>query len=67
MISRLAQLIGDTDSVWNASLVRGFVPIAVELITVVALLYVVGRRWRTRWLAIAAGFGLATGAGVHWF
>lgn len=46
---------------------RGFVPIAVELLTVVVLVYVVARRWQTRRLATAAAIGLATGVGAHWF
>jgi S-formylglutathione hydrolase FrmB len=49
------------------SLMRGVIPVSVELVTVVALLYAIGRRWRARWLAVAAVVGLATGVGMHWY
>jgi S-formylglutathione hydrolase FrmB len=67
MISQLAQAIGSTGCVGSASLMHGVIPAAVAVITVVALLYAVGRRWRSRLLPIAAAIGVATGVGVHWF
>lgn len=67
MISQLAQAIGSTGCLGSASLMHGVIPVAVAVITVVALLYAVGRRWRSRLLPIAAAIGVATGVGVHWF
>src|ERR1700712_3056956 len=49
------------------SLLRGVIPVSVELVTVVALVYTIGQGWRARWLALAAVVGVATGVAVHWY
>ena len=65
MISRL-QTIGGPGGVGGASLMHGLIPVVVAAISAVALLYAVGRRWRTRLFPVAAAAGLVTGSGVHW-
>lgn len=52
---------------WHGSLMHGPIPAAVQVVTVAALLYAVGRRWRTRWFALTVLVGVSTGVAVHWY
>lgn len=68
-ISRLAQAADYTNPLWRISLMRGAIPIAVELLTIVALVYAIGwrgRRWRVVSVPAGAVAGALFGAIVHW-
>ncbi len=68
--SAAAGTVGFAHAVSHLSLMHGFLPAIVELITGLALLYATGwrnRRWRTVWVPLAAASAAATVAGVHWY
>ncbi|WP_374025909.1 alpha/beta hydrolase [Mycobacterium sp. HNNTM2301] len=59
-----------TNPLWRTSLMRGVVPMAVEVITVLALVYAIGwrgRRWRWLWVPTAAAAGVLFGVVAHWY
>jgi S-formylglutathione hydrolase FrmB len=61
---------GLTHAASRASLMHGFIPAVVEVITGAALLYATGwraRRWHTLWVPLALLFGGVTAAAVHWY
>ncbi len=66
-----APAAGVADGMWNASLMHGVIPAAVEIITAAALLYVVvrgvRRRWWTRWMSLAVTAGVLIGLLAHWY
>jgi S-formylglutathione hydrolase FrmB len=65
-----ARAAGLSDAVSHASLMHGFIPVIIELVTIVALLYTTGwrgRRWRIVSVPLAAAVGVVTGAAVHWY
>lgn len=54
----------------EVSLISGWVPVTVQLITALALIAAAGRRspqWARRWLPVAAAVGLALIGAVWWF
>jgi S-formylglutathione hydrolase FrmB len=54
----------------HTSLMHGWVPITVQVVTAVVLVLAVGwrsRRWRTVWLPLAAVIGGAAAYGTHWY
>ncbi|OBG30773.1 alpha/beta hydrolase family protein [Mycobacterium sp. E3198] len=53
----------------HISLIHGWAPLTVEVVTAVALALAIGwrsRRWRRLWLPLAAGVGGAAAGGAHW-
>ncbi len=53
----------------HISLIHGWVPLMVEVVTVAALVLAVGwrsRRWRLLWLPLATVVGGAAAGGAHW-
>ncbi|SPM30772.1 alpha/beta hydrolase [Mycobacterium terramassiliense] len=53
----------------HISLIHGWVPLTVEVLTAVALALAIGwrsRRWRLLWLPLAAVVGGVTAGGAHW-
>ncbi len=64
------RIVGFADAIPHVSLMHGFLPVAVELVSGLALLYATGwrvRRWRVVWVPLAAVSAVATGVGVHWY
>jgi S-formylglutathione hydrolase FrmB len=54
----------------GASLISGWLPIAIQVVAMAALLSAVGwrsRRWRLRWLPVAAVVGLGVAAVAYWY
>ena len=65
MLSAAAQLLES-----GSSLMHGWVPIAVQVVTAVVLVAAVGwrsRGWRVVWLPVAALSGGAVAYGTHWY
>lgn len=52
---------------WHGSLMHGPIPAAVQMLTVTALCYAVGRRWRARWFPVAVIVGGVTGVAAGWY
>ena len=58
------------DDMSNVSLMHGWVPLVVQVVTVVVLLLAAGwrtRRWRLVGLPVSAMLGAALAAGAHWY
>ncbi|MEU0498934.1 alpha/beta hydrolase-fold protein [Mycobacterium sp. NPDC006124] len=54
----------------DVSLVRGWVPVVLQAVTLAVVLAAIGwrsRTWRLRWLPIAAATGVALAAAGYWF
>jgi S-formylglutathione hydrolase FrmB len=54
----------------NPALINGWLPIAVQVVAAVVLAVAIGwrsRRWRSRWVPLAAAVGVALAAGAYWF
>lgn len=54
----------------GVSLMRGWLPAAVQGVAVVVLVLAIGwrsRRWRTVWLPLALLVGAGTAAAIHWY
>jgi S-formylglutathione hydrolase FrmB len=63
-----AQAAGIADYLGRASLMRGVIPVTVQLVASAALLYAIGwrdRRWRTRRLPMAVAAGAIIGVAVY--
>ncbi len=61
--------LADLASQQHISLIHGWVPLTVQIVTGAALVLAVGwrtRRWRLLWLPVAAAVGVAAAAYAHW-